>query len=121
MPHLKLSEIKPEKTRELAALLANQDLWNNLEDLLMAVRQEYLEALLLAENTSDDILEARAVVAFIDYFTENLRENILAERESDKKEATGETRPYLPNEFMDISKDPNDPDPDSGPEPELTQ
>lgn len=68
------------------------------------VRQEHLESLVRPGQSDTDLLEARAVVQFIDSLLGSIKENLIAQNESNKN---GPGEQGDSNVYMEISGDPN--------------
>ncbi len=107
-----ISQIEPEKVKQLAVLVSNRDLWDPLEDLLMAARQGYLEELAQPGLSSDERTGACAVAAFIKHFTGVLRDNLVSENEALKTAASAKPEDSEGDPYMDISPDLDDIDPE---------
>lgn len=66
------------------------------------VRQEYLESLVSSEST-DETLGAKAVIRFIDEFLGTIKDNLIAQHESNKSDSEGTTSNA--DQYMRVSED----------------
>ncbi len=103
--YLTLSKLKPEKVKQLADLVRDRGLWDPLEELLMLVRQGYLEEMVVPDLSSEDRLASCAVIAFIDRFVGEIRENLIDEQAATEREAMTDPDEESGNQHMHISED----------------
>jgi len=76
----------------------------------MSVRQGYLESLVATDQSSEKLLEARAVIGFIDDLLGLFKENLISQNEANQHEAEAEEGGgSLMTEHMELSGDLDEP------------